>query len=296
MESLSILIPTYNTACVELVESLQAQAALLQGCKVEIIVAEDGSTCADIITQNQAIGQTAPACRYIRRRENVGRAAIRNFLARQAQYDWLLFLDSDMTIDNACFLQNYISHAPQGGVVYGGYRIVPPSGKPAHNLRYLFEKHAPQNSDCKLRRLHPYQDFHTSNFLVRRQLMLAYPLDERFRHYGYEDVLWGKRLQQAGIGIEHVDNPTLMRDFEDNAAFLAKTEEGLRTLFQFRDELQGYSRLLALDRLLPGFVAGFIGNMYQWLHRAIKARLTGNKPSLFWFNIYKVMYYWSIRS
>lgn len=294
MESLSILIPAYNTVCVGLVESLQAQASVLQDCKVEIIVADDGSTCTDIINQNQAISQISPACRYFRRKENVGRSAIRNFLARQAQYDWLLFLDSDMTIDNACFLQNYISNPLRYEVVYGGYKTVPPSRELKHNLRYIFERNAPQNSDRKLRMLHPYQDFHTSNFLVRRHLMLAFPLDERFRHYGYEDVLWGKRLQQEGIGIEHVDNPTLMRDFEDNAAFLAKTEEGLRTLFQFRDELLGYSRLLATDRLLPGFVAGFIGRAYKWLHKPIKARLIGNKPSLFWFNMYKLMYYFQL--
>ena len=48
INTLSILIPTYNNVCFELVRSLQAQASLLSvsssDFKYEIIVADDGST------------------------------------------------------------------------------------------------------------------------------------------------------------------------------------------------------------------------------------------------------------
>lgn len=47
INSLSILIPTYNNVCLELVRDLQAQASILSSendFEYEIIVADDGST------------------------------------------------------------------------------------------------------------------------------------------------------------------------------------------------------------------------------------------------------------
>ena len=47
INSLSILIPTYNNECLELVRDLQAQASILSSTndlEYEILVADDGST------------------------------------------------------------------------------------------------------------------------------------------------------------------------------------------------------------------------------------------------------------
>jgi hypothetical protein len=80
--------------------------------------------------------------------------------------------------------------------------------------------------------------------------MLTHPFDERFVKYGYEDVLMGKSLQDLHIPILHIDNPTFFEIFEDNASFVDKTEEGLRTLYQFREELKDYSHMIEkIDRL-----------------------------------------------
>lgn len=53
INSLSILIPTYNNVCFELVKTLQAQAALLSDFEYEILVADDGSTDLSTITGNR---------------------------------------------------------------------------------------------------------------------------------------------------------------------------------------------------------------------------------------------------
>ena len=81
INSLSILIPTYNNVCFELVKTLQAQAALLSDFEYEILVADDGSTDLSTITANRKINEIEN-CRYIEREKNVGRSAIRNFLAK----------------------------------------------------------------------------------------------------------------------------------------------------------------------------------------------------------------------
>lgn len=292
IHTLSILIPTYNHVCLELVKNLQAQAFLLPQLTYEILVADDGSSNQDVINQNKEINQI-PHCQYIIRKENEGRAVIRNFLAQQAQYEWLLFIDADMVIRNSQYLANYMNDA-QEKVVYGGYQVKEPSQRENlnYNLRHAFEKANTLNAHCQERQAHPYANFHTCNFLVHRSIMLQYPLDERFRHYGYEDVLWGKTLQQNGIGIQHIDNPVSFEEFESNVSFLHKTEEGLRTLYCFQKELEGYSKIIEYAHHLEKFhLCNIIQKAYPWLCLPIKARLTGNKPSIFLFNIYKLIYF-----
>lgn len=297
-DGLSILIPTYNTICVELVRSLQAQAESLPALRYEIIVADDGSDNLACIEENKAINDISPYCHYIIRGKNVGRASIRNFLAQQARYGWLLFIDSDMVVRHGDFLKRYIQHTTHP-IVYGGYQIREETPELSHNLRYIFEKKNPQNGMYKLRKKNPYKDFHTSNFMVARKLMIRHPLDERFLHYGYEDVAWGKMLQEQAIEIFHIDNPTSMETFEDNAHFLSKTEEGLRTLYQFRNELSGYSNILKVaggkkEKILRWkIIASLIHYIYILLRQPIKERLEGNKPSIFLFNVYKLMYFLS---
>ena len=210
INTLSILIPTYNNVCIELVRSLQAQASLLSSpsdFKYEILVADDGSTDKTTIEGNRIIN-TLPHCRYIEREKNVGRAVIRN-LAKEAQYPWLLFIDSNMNVINNEYLANY-QKEEESDVIYGGYQIkrdAETQERLKYNLRYIFELSGVQNGDYRLRQMNPYGDFHTSNFIAKRSIMLRYPFDERFFHYGYEDVLWGKTLKDNEISIHHVDNP-----------------------------------------------------------------------------------------
>ena len=285
--NLSILIPTYNDACTVLVESLQRQAETLGMEDYEIVVADDGSTDDDILAQNRHINQL-PHCRLIECSENCGRAAIRNFLAQQARYEWLLFIDSDMVVSRLDFLRRYIETSAD--VVDGGVKI---GNCVVGNLRSLYEKAAESAHTPEQRQQHPYQDFHTANFLVRRDIMLQHPFDLRFRHYGYEDVLFGKVLQQNGIDILHIDNPLSFEIYESNDAFVSKTEEGLRTLYRFQDELQGYSRILAHSRQLAVFTP--IIRLWHRLFGSFERRnLTGQHPSLTIFSLYRLGYYLSL--
>lgn len=287
---LSILIPTYNCSCYTLVKQLQKQCEDQEGLHYEIVVADDGSTDTASIEANHGIGGL-DNCRFERRAQNTGRAAIRNFLAQRARYDWLLFVDSDMVVGRADFIESY-REAP-GEVVYGGYEVRGDDKKLRGNLRFAYEKRAEAAHKAAQRQLHPYADFHTSNFLIARNTMLAHPLDERFRHYGYEDVLFGKHLKKAGVAISHIDNPLLFASFESNAAFVAKTEEGLRTLHEFQADLQGYSRLLdetgKIRVLWPA-----IRLFHKLTGGRQRRQLTGSAPSLWVFRCYKLGYFLSL--
>ena len=279
MENISILIPTYNHECYQLAEQLASQAAALGIC-YEVIVADDGSTRQDIIASNRRINGIAHA-RYIERPENVGRAAIRNFLACVACYDWLLFCDSDLAICRDDFVRKYSEEAGSP-LVYGGISI---GGAIRSNLRACYEKTCEDAHSVAARRKKPYRDFRTTNFMVARDIMLRCPFDERIRHYGYEDVMFGKLMEQQQIEITHIDNPLLLDEFEENAEFILKTEESLHTLCFLRDELRGYSRLLDRATCLPAWP------ILVW-HRLLgsweRRNLTGSHPHLWLLNPYKL--------
>ena len=289
--SLSILIPTFNDLCINLVEGLRLQAEET-GITYEILVADDGSTDEDVVRQNNAISQW-PYCQYLRHTNNIGRAAIRNLLVRTAQHEWLLFIDSDMTLFRPNFLARYLL-ADDVDVIDGGVVIGGDAEALRGNLRYRYEKSAEHEHTVEKRQQNPYRDFHTANFLIRRELMLSHPFDERFRHYGYEDVIFGKQLRAAHIAITHIDNPMGFCTFESNPDFVSKTEEGLHTLLLFRNELRGYSRLLTLvDSIHIPLILSLIRLFHRLFGSLIRRNLCGPHPNLQLFKLYKFGYYLS---
>lgn len=291
-KQISILLPVYNYVCISLVRELHRQVEVC-GVDYEIIVADDGSTDAAKIDANRCIGDI-PHCTYIVREANAGRAAIRNFLARSAVSEWLLFLDCDVELPDADFIRRYVDAAGDE-VIDGGVCTDGDSGRWRGNLRFAYERASESRHVAKERATKPYRCFRTTNFMVRRAVILAYPFDERFRYYGYEDVLFGKRLKEENCAIRHIDNPVVILDMEPNDVFIEKTEEALRTLYMFRDELRGYSDLLDLAERLCRFIPGRSLRMFHGLAGPLLRRnLTGGHPNLTAFGLYRLGYYLSL--
>lgn len=291
---LSVLIPNYNYVCLPLVRRLQS---LLESATIpyEIIVADDGSTDLQTIEANRPIA-TLTNCQYLIRPKNVGRAVIRNILAQTAQYAFLLYIDSDLTIINDQFIRRYVDCLNESTtVIDGGVSI---GGNPEalkENLRYLYEKAEEPNHTAICRQASPYQHLHTANLLIRKELILQHPFDERFRHYGYEDVLLGKTLRQHQIPITHIDNPLGFHTFESNNDFIVKTEEGLRTLYQFRRDLRGYSRLLTfVSGIHISLILSLIRLWHRLFQKAERRNLCGSRPSLLVYKLYRLGYFLSL--
>lgn len=301
---LSILLPSYNNVCVSLVQALQRQADALRGkldkpFRYEIIVADDGSTDAACIDANRVIGDMLH-CRYLRMEHNVGRAQIRNVLISESCGDYVLLIDSDLFLCDDNYLYKYATSTAD--VVYGGTRIggeglvmVDNEANTEHlkgNLRYIYEKKAEPSHRAVFRQLRPNQEISVCNLYARRDIMEAHPFDSRFKAYGYEDVLFGKRLAESGIEVTHIDNPVLINTFEANSVFVKKTEEAILTLCRFEQDLEGYSNLktkvAALGRFIPL-------SLFRLWHRIMKNKekrnLTGPKPSLMLFKLYKLGFF-----
>lgn len=301
---LSILLPSYNNVCVSLVQALQRQADALRGkldkpFRYEIIVADDGSTDAACIDANRVIGDMLH-CRYLRMEQNVGRAQIRNVLISESRGDYVLLIDSDLFLCDDNYLYKYATSTAD--VVYGGTRIggeglamVDNEANTENlkgNLRYIYEKKAEPSHRAVFRQLRPNQEISVCNLYARRDIMKAHPFDSRFKAYGYEDVLFGKRLAESGIEVTHIDNPVLINEFEPNSVFVKKTEEAILTLCRFEQDLEGYSNLKTKVTTLGRYIPL---SLFRLWHRIMKNKekrnLTGSKPSLLLFKLYKLGFF-----
>lgn len=298
--SISILLPTYNNVCVGLVETLHSQCERIEksdanGFAYEIIVADDGSTDGQTVAENRAIN-ALNHCRFIERKVNLGRSSIRNFLANESCKEWLLFIDSDVVIGCNNFVDKYVCSNAQG-VVCGGITIGQEDGTLHHNLRYRYEKTEAHKHTAEARSKSEHKCFRTTNFMVRRDIMLNNPFDETITAYGYEDVVFGKRLCEKDIAVVHIDNPVVLADYEDNLRFVNKTEESLRTLFQLKERLAGYSILLGFIGKIARL--GLMKPLLIW-HKLAgnmeRKNLTGRHPNLLVFKMYKIGYYLSLKN
>ena len=333
-EGLSILIPLYNQVGVALAMALSKQ---VEQCAkeekkknegkgnandtislgFEIIFADDGSADATARQRNAIIAQL-PYCQYIERPKNVGRSAIRNFLAHTAHYSHLIFLDGDVAIKRGNFVQTYLAHRTDADVIIGTLHFTrmhvafytaediigltkmakeetKKTTEPVlydDNLKYRYEQQFLAQHPVKKRMQQPYASFRTTNFMVRRDLLLAYPFDETFHEYGYEDTLFGKQLKEHGATLIHLDNAATIADYEDNATFVAKTEESLRTLAAHAHQLQGYSTLLQpVNKLTRLHLQPLIAFVFELFKGLLHKNLCSNSPSVFLFNVYKLGYY-----
>ena len=301
---LSILLPSYNNVCVSLVQVLQRQADALRGkldkpFRYEIIVADDCSTDAACIDANRVIGDMLH-CRYLRMEQNVGRAQIRNVLISESRGDYVLLIDSDLFLCDDNYLYKYATSTAD--VVYGGTRIggeglvmVDNEANTENlkgNLRYIYEKKAEPSHRAVFRQLRPNQEISVCNLYARRDIMKAHPFDSRFKAYGYEDVLFGKRLAESGIEVTPIDNPVLINEFEPNSVFVKKTEEAILTLCRFEQDLEGYSNLKTKVTTLGRYIPL---SLFRLWHRIMKNKekrnLTGSKPSLLLFKLYKLGFF-----
>lgn len=286
----SILIPTFNDTCYALVKTLRNQLLPLN-IEWEIIVGDDCSTDEKVKEENAKIEKLS-GCRVEWGTENVGRAAIRNLLAEWATGDWLLFIDSGNSIDSNDFMRKYAEFffktTDTECVAYGG-RILNGNTDPS-NLRYKYEQAWEKNGMVEARRANPYRSFNTCNFLISRSTMLRIPFNEEMKQYGFEDVLLGKELKEAGVPVYHIDNPVTFGVYETNAEFLRKTEESVRMQFEFQDLIGDYSHLLCVERKVKRFgMSGVLNILYKVIGGMLKKNLLGKHPTAFCFNLYKLM-------
>lgn len=290
----SILIPNYNsTNILKLVRMLHFLASEEQ-IEFEIIVLDDASTNEKLNLIYTEFSY-CPNIQIVRLRENKGRTYARNYLANLAVYPWLLFMDSDTIPQDKMFIKNYLKaiflkdvDAVFGGVFFG---FMPPDQK-NRMLRYYYgsqREHLP----LKIREEQVYISINSGCFAIRKKLFLNLSIPEENR-YGM-DVYFAYQLKKRALKIKHIEAFAEVKIIETNEVFIQKTVNAIQTLhYLVSNKLisNDFTPLLrAYNKLKKWNLTVLYLNISTKLERHIVRNLFSTKPSLRFFDFYRLMLY-----
>jgi glycosyltransferase involved in cell wall biosynthesis len=230
---ISLLIPVFNYDITALVYGLKSAFGKVIEFH-EILIGDDGSSPDYKEKYRQLADENV---KVVFSERNIGRSAIRNKLALEAQGDWLLFIDADAMLPGTAesYLSKYIPFMEEWDVICGGilYRDSPP-GDPDKLLRWKYGKKNEQLGSEE-RNKHPHARFSTFNVLIEKNIFEKIRFNEDLKQYGHEDTLMGYQLKKAGIDILHIDNGLFHEGLESNKEYLNKTKLGLENLSKLYD-------------------------------------------------------------
>lgn len=228
---ISIVVPFYQFDAAALCSRLAALALLADGLptEFELLFADDGSPDARYSAAVWQVMANSPVpAALLRFHKNQGRAIIRNRLARAAAGEYLLYLDADMMPDEDDYMQQYLRLARlrQVDIVYGGRSAKFCTHMPAElQLHRRFTEWS-ESVPVAVRETAPAYHFYSCNFMARRVVLDAVPLDEKFVGWGWEDIEWAARACEK-FSLLHIDNPATHLGLLQPAKILAKYDESV---------------------------------------------------------------------
>lgn len=297
---LSINIPVYNYVVGDLVTQLISQVETLE-IQCEIRIYDDGSE-TEIKLQNRKISAN-PHVIYIELDKNLGRSAIRNKMGFESRFENLLFIDADSMPVDKNYLQNFIENIKPNRILCGGTAYK--KDKPAEPEKYLRWFYGTNREAISAETRNNKKGFiiTSNNFLIEKGIFEKIHFRDELKMYGHEDTLLGYDLFRNGIKIFHIDNPLEHTGLEDSRAFIEKTKTALKSLHQIvcqilpEDEVfvQQVYFLNRYRTIATYFPKVFFQKFYKICHRLIEKNLTGRKPILFLFDLYKLGFYYTLK-
>lgn len=294
---LSILIPTYNYNVFPLAKSLHTQC-VEENIPFEIIALDDASNDTDLHKQNEQINSLSNSG-YKILSKNIGRSAIRNLLAKQAKYDWLLFLDADtLPIDNR-LISNYLPFLDnKGKVVYGGIKYQETAPEASLLLRWIYGNER-EALPADKRVLSPYLSLLTLNFAIRKSVFEKVSFNETIPNLRHEDTLFSYELSQAKIKVEHIDNPVYHLGLDTSEIFLKKSEESVVGLKYLLDNNLLSPDYIKIAKVYCGIKKSGLKRLMAFFYKCtgglFRKNLIGAKPSLFIFDLYRLGYLMTLK-
>lgn len=290
---LSILIPTFNTSIIKLTEELHSQ---VKQCNVafEIIVCDDASTKEYV--ENKKIEELSN-CRYLKNKENKGRATTRTILTKNATYDWILFLDADVLPTSIKFIKNYIEYIQQNSnveCIYGGLLYqerIPPQNE---LLRWKYGRKKETKSAC-IRSKKPYV-ITSANILFKKTFFLSIPI-ENSKMYGLDNI-YSSKLKEMNTQVIHIDNQVYHLGLESNEIFLEKSIDALKTSIEYEKTYKNLRPIQRVYNRLHFFLGShkLIAFIIGLFKTQIKANLMSKNPSILLFDFYRLYHYIQLKS
>lgn len=293
----SICIPIFNHDVRNLVKELHQQA-MDSGKEFEILLMDDASeeTCKKLNRECATLEKVS----LTELEENVGRSRIRNMLAEKARFPWLIFMDCDVLIENKNFILAYLKYATETYKVICGGHIYP--NKISENNRLLHWHYGSEREvkEARFRNMNPYISFMTGNFMIAKDAFTRIKFHEQITQYGHEDTLFGFDLYNFNTPLLHINNPVVHMGLETNEVFLRKTQQSIDNLIQIAPLLIQQNQLWEKIKLLHTFkkahkkgLCNPLALAFQLFKKNMEQNLTGTRPNLKVFDLYKLGYFCS---
>ena len=293
---ISITIPIFNFDVRELVNSLYTQLKEVN-IPFEILCFDDGSD-ASYKSTNESLSDL-PFVRYKELDKNIGRSAIRNLLAKEAKYPYLLFMDCDSYIVSEKYISNYLKHCNGDEVVICGGRTYD-QNPPVNSSEYFrwYYGVSREVKDAGYRNQNPNRSFMTNNFLISKSILEKVSFDSNIKGYGHEDTLMGIELRKINISIIHINNPLSHIGLESSKEFLVKSRQAVSNLQYLLKSYKSDTPVISDDvkilkyytRLVDIGVAKPLGFFYRFFKKAMVGNLLSSRPNLTVFDLYKLSY------
>jgi len=287
---LSVLIPIYNFSVVNLVNDLLSQ---FEKCVIdfEIRLYDDCSAIATNELNTVIAGKFGVV--YSVLPQNLGRAKIRNLLAKEALFEYLLFLDCDCALCSNNFIKTYADlligstvFAANGGRKYKSFA----NYDPENYLHWLVGKNREEKTAFE-RSGKPYGSFMLDNLLIQKQVFDIILLDDKIDTYGHEDTKFGFDLERRNIEILHLDNPTYHIGLNSAHEFLEKSNLAVIVLCKIIAN-EGIGKATSLykmyDLLKKCMISGPAYYALSLFNSLIRKNLLSANPSLYCFDLYKL--------
>jgi len=281
---ISILIPCYNFNITELVQEIHKQTKKTNK-KFEIICAEDGS---NKIFSNPNIKRLQNV-KYLKLKKNIGRSKIRNFLATEATFNSLLFIDCDSKIENENFIEKYINQINnEKKIVYG---------------QTIYEKQKPKKEQIlhwkygiKIESKRKKNIFSSHHFLIQKNIFKKVKFNENIKNYGHEDTIFWVELKKENFQFDFIENPLTHIGLETNERFLTKTKTALEnlTMLNKKYDLKNISIIKTHKKLSQFLLENLMIYTFKVTEKMILKNLFSENPSMLLFQFYKLGYYCTI--
>lgn len=280
----SILVPIYNYDVTKLAQDLSLLSEK-ENRDCELVFADDFSSDKELAYRNKVFLSSLPNTRYIELKENFGRSKIRNFLADQANGEWLLFLDCDSGVVREDFLHNYISQTKQYDIVCGGTVYCP---KSAISREYLLHwKNGKQREEQR-------KHFTTNNFMIRKEIFRSVRFNEQIKGYGHEDTLFACELAKHNYNICFADNPVEHLGLKETDRFISDTINASRNLAilyknpKYKDFLGDLSLIKAYKKLNALHIAKVYAKVFPFFRVFFVRQLHSSRPCLRFLDLIKL--------
>jgi glycosyltransferase involved in cell wall biosynthesis len=289
---LSVLIPVYNYNALPLAKEIVNQFKK-EGVDFEMLCYDDGSTLYE--KENNEIDSFSNVI-FKKSSTNIGRTATRQKLARDASYDWLLFVDADMIPKSDQFIKNYLlcmQEPDEREVIFGGYAYKN-LNQPKRLLRYRYGKKR-EEIPARRRAENPYKNVLSGNMFIKKSLFLkANILLQNW--YGL-DPLFSAQLQDLMVEPFHIDNEVYHNGLETNSTFLEKSKEGSKTIGWLHHNnhiTNNQSQLIcAYEWLRKWKLLGTFKTLSNCALKPTERLLSSGRGPLFLFDFYRL--YWFIK-